>query len=564
MTTTPRTREKGPSSFAEFEDVERSPGILERLLARDRPTLRELPLVTALLSVVGALLYGGHVLHGGLYSDDWAFASVTEHGGGLADEYRELRGSVGFRPLGVLSLVVRFNLFGEHTRWHLAAVLASTILLCAALYLFLRSVGLEKLHAGAISLLALACPYADATRLWATGSGANLAITFWLVGVVVALRGLTARTRRSAVLLHAGAVALYLASLMQYEVAYAAICASGLLYLTRTGVSRAGLLLAFPRAAVDVLAASLTVAVIVSRSEVNRTDSFAHHARLMFDGGVQILTRVVVPFDDPRPALILGALAAVFGAALVAVARRRHGEATRGELLRWLAVGGAGLIAAVAGYSMFAGAFDYYQPLNPGLADRTNAIASLGFIATAYAAFMCLATLAVRPLGASRGVAAGVTIVVAAVVFTGYQDRLRESAATWDDTWNREKAILTTLQTKLPDPPPSSTIYTFGHPVVSTNPGLPIFVSYWELRGAVQTVYDDPTLAAYPALPGTSLACTATRAYLQGGGYPKAYGDIYGQVYLVDVPRQRVERPDTRAQCLRDAARFHPGPLQPG
>jgi hypothetical protein len=156
-----------------------------------------------------------------------------------------------------------------------------------------------------------------------------------------------------------------------------------------------------------------------------------------------------------------------------------------------------------------------------------------------------------------------VTVLVAAGVFTGYQDRERASAAIWDDTWNRERSILTALQVKLSDPPPSSTIYTFGHPVVSSNPGLPIFSSYWELRGAVQTVYDDPTVAAFPALPGTSLACTATHAFLQGAGYPEAFGDVYGQVYVVDVPTLRVDRPKTRAQCLRDAAEFHPGPLQP-
>jgi hypothetical protein len=283
----------------------------------------------------------------------------------------------------------------------------------------------------------------------------------------------------------------------------------------------------------------------------------------MFDGGVQILTRVVVPFDDPRPALVVGALAAIFGATLVAATRLERSDAVRRDLLRWLVVAAAGLIAAVCGYALFAGAFDYYNPLSPGLADRTNAIASLGFIATAYAAIACLATIAARLLGASRGVAAGVTVGVVAIVFTGYQDRLRASAATWDDAWSREMAILITLQARLPDPPPSSTVYTFGHPVVSSNPGLPIFVSFWELRGAVQTVYDDPTLAAYPALPGTSVACTATGAYLQGAGYPKAYGDVYGQVYLVDVPTQRVERPDTRRQCLLDAAQFHPGPYEP-
>jgi hypothetical protein len=557
METKPRTRHARPSSFAELEAVPRGPSLWARLLARDRPTWRELPLMLTLLSGAGLLLYGRHILHGGLYSDDWAFASVTEHGNGLASEYRDLRGSVGFRPLGVASLVIRFSLFGDHTRWHLAAVLMSTVLLCAAIYLFLRSLGIEKLHAGAISLLALACPYADATRLWATGSGANIAITLWLLGVVVALRGLTARTKRNAILLHAGAVCLYLASLLQYEVAYAAICASGLLYLTRAGWSRM-----LPRSAVDVTVATVAVGVIVSRSEVSRTDSFLHHARVMFDGGVQILARVVVPFDDPRPALVVTALALVFGAAAVAVWRLPRHDPARRELARWLAVAAGGLVTAVAGYSLFAGAFDYYQPLNPGLANRTNAVASLGFIALAYAAIAGLAILVLGRFRLPRGVSAAVTLGVAALVFAGYQNRLEENVATWDRTWDQQRTILRVLQTRLPDPPPSSTIYTFGHAVVSENPGLPIFISPWELRGAVQTVYDDPTLVAYPALPGTRLACGRRGGYLEGDAYTRAYGDDYGQIYLVDIPTERVERPDTRKQCLKGAGEFHPGPLQ--
>ena len=144
----------------------------------------------------------------GLYSDDWAFASVAEHAGSPVKAFDALDDVVGFRPLGVLSLVARFTLLGEHTKWHLAVVLASTVLLCTVIYLFLRTLRVEPLHAGAMALLVLVCPYADATRLWATGSGANLAISAWLLGVVVALRGLETPNRRKAIALHAAAVTL--------------------------------------------------------------------------------------------------------------------------------------------------------------------------------------------------------------------------------------------------------------------------------------------------------------------------------------------------------------------
>jgi hypothetical protein len=528
------------------------------LLVRDRLTWRELLAALAVLSGVGVLVYGRHVVRGGLYSDDWAIASLTEHGDGLLSEYRDLRTQVGFRPLGVALIIARFALLNDHAHQHLAVALGLTVLLCAAIYLLLRMLRFEPIHAGAIALLVLACPYADASRLWATGSGANIAIVLWILGVAVGLRGFAAKTRRGAITLHACAVSLYVASLMQGEIAYFAICASGLLYLTRAEIRRV-----VPRSAVDVITATGVVAVIASKSAIPRTESsYLHHARLMFDGGIEILAAVAFPFGDLRAATVILLLSLVFAVAATAVLLFPHCEAVRNDLVRWLALGAGGLVLAVAGYAPFVGASEWYQPLSPGLGNRTNAVSIIGFVATAYAGVATGGTLFLRAVSRSRALASGLAVVIATVLFIGYYNRLRESAAVWDRTWDQEKAILTTLQRSLPNPPPSSTIYTFGHPLLSENAGLPIFYQSWELRGAVQTVFDDPSIAAYPALPGTTVACTADGAHFEGGGYISSAGDVYGDVFLVDIPSGRVERIESRSECVALAPQFKAGPLQ--
>jgi hypothetical protein len=531
--------------------------VIAYLLARTAPTWRELAGVLALLSGVGALAYRSHIAHGGLYSDDWAFASVVQHTDGLGAQYDQLSDVVGFRPLGVLSIIVRFSLFGDNTTWHLAAAAAAAVLLAVLVYALLRMLRLERLHAGAIALLLLVVPYSDATRLWATGSGANLSISAWLLGAMVALHGLAIADRRRAMLMHVGAVALFVVSLLLYEATYAAIVATPLLYLTRTPWRRALRL-----GVVDVTIASVIVAVIASNATVPHTESVSHHAKLLFDGAKQILTAVALPYGTPRTATVLGLLALVGASGgLVAWLLPRDVEARR-DLLRWLVFAAGGLLLAVAGYVVYVGAIDYYSPQGPGLANRTNALAIIGLIVTVYALAGVVGTLLFRGLPSARRLAAASSVVAAIFLFNGYAHRLSDSAATWDRAYAQELTVLGAMKSAVPTLPAGSTVLTFGYPVVSENPGLPVFINPWELDGAVEVKYDDRSLGAYPALPGTNVRCERGGAYLTGPGYNLHEGDRYGEIYLLDVPTRRVQLLRNWRQCRAAAPHFLPGPYQ--
>jgi hypothetical protein len=510
------------------------------------------------LSVVGWALYGSHVRHGGLYSDDWAFASAVQYGGGLFDRYDALRDSIGFRPLGILSVVARFSLLGDHARWHLGVALGSTVLLCLAIYLLLRTLRMERIHAGAIAFLVLGCPYADATRLWATGSGANVVLALWLIGVVVALNGFDAATPRRRAVMHGIAVTLYVCSLLAYEAAYVGICAGGLLYLTRANWRRA-----LKRSIVDIAAATVTVVLIATQSTVPQATSFSEKVRLMVGGALRIFTEVAVPFGRPSIALVLGVLALIAaGSVAVALLLSRAGGWERRVLTRWLLTAAAGVVVAFAGYVTYAVAMAYYHPLSPGLANRTNVIATPGFIITVYALLVIAGMLLARRLRPGSPAALAVPLIGAAVIFAGYQDRTRASADVWDRAYSQEMLVVNTVKRSFPELPASATVYTFGHPLVSENPGLPIFISNWELRGALQVTYDDPSISGYPALPGTSLACNADGAHFTGTGYGADHGDRYGELFVVDVPSGRAERVDSRRECRALAPTLAPGPLQ--
>jgi len=526
------------------------------LLARSSPTRWEVFGALMLLGFVGAAFYGTHITRGGLYSDDWAFLTIVRHSGGLSPAFDVLRQTVGLRPVGIVSILLRWDVLGEHVKLQLFVVMASVVTVCTSYFVVLRSLRIERVHAGAIALLVLVVPYADATRLWATGSGANIAIALWLIGVAVALHGLRASTRKGRIAWHAGAVAIFVASLLQYEVAYPAICLGGVLYLTRAPWRRA-----LRYAVVDIAAASVTVAFIVTNESIPKAVSYTEHARLIFDGALTILARIAVPFGTPSTALVLAilGLVALTGGVVAWMLPRQAPE--RAELIRWLTVAAVGLVLGFASYSMYIGATEYYEPLTPGLPNRINAIPTMGFIATVYALAIVAGVLAFRGLRHWRFIAAGVAVAAGVFMFIGFDQRERASQGVWNRTYANERVVIGQVKGAVPKPPPYSTIFTYGYPAVSENAGLPIFSSFFELRSALQIHYDDPTINGYVALPGTALVCARDRAYLSGDGYPRSYGNSYGKVYLVDVPSKRTARPLNQRQCKAAAPMFVPGPL---
>ena len=233
----------------------------------------EMAIATALLAVLGAVALGPHVVHGGFYNDDWAFSTTyryREHPGILGA--MEAFSWMSFRPLAMVWWPLNHGLFGTDPTGHLALAAAAAVVVSAGAYLVLRMLGMARLHAGAVSGLVLLFPAGDASKLWAAAAIALPAIAAYLFGTAVALRGLRSQGRASW-LIHAGAVGLYLVSVLTYEVASGAVLVSILIYRLRTGWRRAA-----SRWIVDV-AAILPVNLIVTSSTWNDPQPIATQIR---------------------------------------------------------------------------------------------------------------------------------------------------------------------------------------------------------------------------------------------------------------------------------------------
>jgi hypothetical protein len=218
---------------------------------------------------------------------------------------------------------------------------------------------------------------------------------------------------------------------------------------------------------------------------------------------------------------------------------------------------------------VFIPANPYYSPGELGVGNRVNALAAVGIVTTVLAVGMVLGSVAWLLVGrvAHLGIAAGRTLATSAglaVAFAlgvGYAHEVKHDVYTWDLASHWQFAVVGSLRSRIPDPPAGSTIYAFGYPAY-TAPGVPVFAASWDLNGAVKLLYRTGKISSYPAIAGVRMVCGATLIYPQGAGYTSRFGSAYGRAYLIDVSTGLIARPQTQAQCRREASHFAPGPLE--
>ena len=483
------------------------------LLAVTTPSRRELAVAFAGLLLLGAALFGPQVADGGFYWDDWQ-NSLNVHIAGDPGLFSSLdRGTLrpvfGYRPALTVMLVVEHWALGTGPAPHLAMAVLFGVLTGWALYLLLRTCGLSTLEAALPAALLLVFPWTDSTRLWATASFDTLAVALYLLGAVLAVR------RRFLI----GSLALYLVACWTYEVVSVAVLLSVALYLCvmpRRDALRRFLLDA------GVVALALVVVVTGTSREPQALSTQVDHAGTLASQAFSLLARALVP---------VGAVPGWVGAALL-VGLCAWGY-MRGER-RWVAVAGLGALLVAAGYALFVPAAPYYEPLAPGTTNRMNVLAAVGFVLVVYA----LARLLVR----RAEIAAALCIVIG----VGYVVKVANDEGGWQRSADLQAEVLRTL----PDPGGRMTFYTFGVPTFAA-PGVPVFSLPFDLKAAVRLKYGTHRLAAYPLSSTTVIHCEAASLYPSGGTYGRVHGAPYGKAIFVDVPRRRLLRIGSRADCLR-------------
>jgi hypothetical protein len=543
-----------PTLTTEGLTTARLRSLVERGHASSRCTAWEVVACGSLLALVAAVAFGSHVRNGGFYNDDWAFATTFAYAPepGLLGAIRAFDW-YSFRPVSMLYLPAMYEVFGMQAGLHLALVTLTAVALSGALYWLLRTLAMERLHAGAVAVLVLLFPASDANRHWAAASIALPAIALYLAGAALALKGLAARGRR-AIALHAGAVVLYVLSVMTYEIAAGAILLSVLLYRLR-GTWDAAL----SRWLVDVAAVVPVLLLVTSGSwnEPQPLGTTVRHAGTVADGAVTILAHATVPFGNADTRIVITLLALVAATGVVVWRLRPPADPVGRELGRWLSIALAAICAIAIGYAIFIPADpDSYSPLMPGQGNRVNGLAAIGFVLLIYALAMVAATLVARGARLWREWSAGLATALALLLAWGWLQRIDAHTTQWDRSAAAQADVVTHIDRAVPASRPDTTIYAVRLPTLAA-PGVPIFGSTWDLAGALAIEWNEPSISAFPAVPGTSFACGERKISAQNwlDAFDPQTAE-YGRAIVVDVAASTAVRVRDRASCLSAARRF--------
>lgn len=526
---------------------------MSRLSLSRRFTSGELALVGLGLAVLAFLAFFPHMRHGGFYMDDWSNAAGalqppgSPNAGAAIEYFADL---TIYRPVLVIYVPLTYFVFGMTMELHLAWAAILAVFVATMLYGVLRTLGVPWIHAWLVSSLTLLYPWFDSTRFWATASQISLSVGLTLAGLWLALVGLSRQSWRW----HAAAVALYVTSILAYEITLPLIAAAGVIYTLRAGwrAARFRWLLDFCVA----VAGAIWIAAHTKRSTSTLSDSLEHLEQIVTEGG-KLLGRTLLPLGDERTTLALCALFAIFAVGLgarLAFPERfpdRSGWGLRGWLL--LTAGGVGV--AALGWTMFIPADPYYTPTVYGMTNRVNGLAGIGLVMTVYGALGILGTLIGQLRPRATVLALAITVSLGILLGAGFVDVLRRHTAIWNAAFAGERTAIDRLKAEFPRLPSWNTLLVGGYPANQTL-GVPILGSTWDLDGMVKMEWDDRTLGAYPILPGFEPRCRAEGVQIEALETTVAYGTAI----LVDLGDGQRSKPRDRAACRHVIDGYGPGP----
>jgi hypothetical protein len=531
--------------------------VQERLaiLTRPRSSSRaELMWAGLALAVLGGLAYLPHILHGGFYLDDWADASNTLRPGEGIDLGKTLDlfyGLTPYRPGLVVYVPLKYLVLGANPARQLILSAGLAIAVGWVLYGVLRECAVPWFHSWTIAALTVVFPSFDSVRFWEAASLPSLSLLLAVGGLWLALRGLARRSWP----LHALAAAMFLASILVYEIALPLIAVFGLLYVFKAGWREARW-----RWATDLLVAiaggtwNLTHTVRVASG----LSGDFRHAREIADASRTVLASAVYPLgESPPTTTALIALAALFAAGLATYLIRRPRPEGSWGLREWLILAAVGLGVAILGWVDFIPADPYYTPSLLGGSNRVNAVAGIGLVIIAYSAIGIAVFLATGLLAPLRRWSPAFVVALGVLLGASYVHVLERHSDLWDSSTSYQKRALARIESAFPRLPPDSMLYTTDYPA-NLSPGVPIFSANWDLNGAVQLEYDDYSLRALPILEGSELVCQAHGVGVAGTQPSEAWP--YGRALLVNLANGQHARPADRGQCERQVPAFHPGP----
>lgn len=486
-----------------------------------------------------------HIIDGGWYLDDWIHvAQMSEAGGPLAvvDKMSEL----SYRPGLAFSLSVFYWIAGTDPTVYLVIGAVLAAIQGWLFYLVLRMVGLRQVVAAVAAAFFVVLPVIDSTRLWFSAFPIQVAGVLYLLGVIIALHALTNASGRRAIAWHGGAVALYFAAVLTYELVAGLIVLTPLLYAIRCSDWRRAARRALP----DYAAIGLALAIIAPRGASDREAQASLGFFWERLNGIleqaEAVFRALLPFSEQlgTPVGLILLFAATLGVGVGISRRDEIGDSLRS----WLKIGVLSTAFALAGLVMLLPADPYFVPRLSGLGNRTGAFAAFGasvlLIAFLMLALGGLSTLLRRPR-------IGLLLGTALVVATGFSLASTEyrQQQPWVDSWREQQEVVAAVETAMDDEvPPEAGIVSFHHTTFILPADVSVFAYSWDLHGALWETYGRSDISAQPWMPGMS--CGPEGVVVPDRTTPAGSGPFaYEDAFFVDAATETAIQVEDQQAC---------------
>lgn len=517
-----------------------------------------------LFTALSFAVFGWYAFHGGFVADDWVNADhYYFHSGsgfwGAVDNYQ-----TPSRPVAAFYVSLTYAVLGTHLHSHLVLSVLLAAFLSTAFFAFLRTVGLGLPFALAAAALLLVFPSSDSTRLWSTGSQIDLFIGLYLAGVTVAIVarrrfGPDATPKAVAAQLLAAACAVM--AVAGYEIVAPAVLLSVLIYRWTCG--RQGAVWRWLMEAVPTLIVLIFFTRKFGGGAAHGTQLLTN-VRLVAEGAVSVLGYTMYPSRIVWPRAVLAGVVGVVFVTLL-VRRLAAPSADRDSIVRWLRPLLLAIAGTVVGYLMIVPAADRYPIYAPGVQNRTNCFAALGFSALVVFVMAALAAMLVAALpGLSAKGRVRLRGILTALLILGmleiYTVRIVEDEHRWEESAEIQAQVFAAAHALVPRPPRDATIFTSPFPG-NVSPSLPIFGGGGnnDQLGAFKVTYGSDELRAFPLLDGIGAICSRNSISTPDAGNSETE---YGKAVLIDFRTSKVYRPATRRQCVADTEAMRPyGPV---
>jgi hypothetical protein len=517
------------------------------------------------LAVIVAISVAPYVWRLGFYSDDWAFLGSLNSFGDFSNAGRstvfDFQELIGQRPTQAAYSWLLFRFFHlDPLGYHVTNTIVIAAM-TALLYLTLRELRVARPIAFSIAAVYALLPNYSTDRFWFAAFGYPLSMTMYFLSLFANLRSLRSPTATRWAWKGVALTALIIGGL-GYEVVVPLFVANILLlwYLARkpsfvgrtTAVTGRRLVVFL---APDLAALSAVVAYKIAFAAQSGVP--ANYPKYVLWLGAGALVTNLGSYGVALPKAVSWSLASIAWPAIgtsIAI-----GVATFGFVLRiarrsnvssvvlkgWAKLAVIGIATFFLGYSIFleSGRILF---TSTGINNRVSIAGSLGFAILVVATFGFVArSLGRRPSWrpAILALLVGAFCFSASIVNIALADN-------WGQAWEEQRAILADIRDNLPPPEAGSAVILDGVcPYVG--PAV-VFESNWDLAGALEIEYADPTIRADVTSANLEVGASGLSTTLYGdhvAHYP--YGD---SLILYDARTSRAWR-------LRDeqTARIHLG-----